>query len=55
MVPWIVVELDVCARISLLNIYCKSASLVMAGGESLLVFFLSWGQVLSPPTGGSAS
>jgi hypothetical protein len=33
---------------------CKSASMVMLGGVSLLVFRV-WGQVLSPPTGGSAS
>ena len=33
---------------------CKSANLVTLGGVSLPVFRV-WGQVLSPPTGGSAS
>ena len=45
--------LDVCVRMSLRKLECKSASLVMIGGESLLVFRIR-GQVLSPPTGGSA-
>jgi len=47
-------ELDAFVRINLRRLECKSASLVMVDGESLLVFRL-WGQVLSPPTGWSAS
>ena len=31
------------------------ASLVMLGGVPLFLVFRVWGQVLSPPTGGSAS
>ena len=54
MVPWLVVGLDVCVRMSLRMLECKSASLVIIDGESLLVFRI-WGQVLSPPTGGSAT
>ena len=53
MVPWLVVGLHVCVRMSLRKFECKSASLVMGGGESLLIFQF-WGQVLSPPRGGSA-
>jgi hypothetical protein len=40
--------------VSLRRLECSSASLVMVGGEFLLVVRI-WGQVLSPPTGGSAS
>jgi len=54
MVPWLFVGLDVCVQMSLLKLECKSASLVRIGGESFLVFRV-WGQVLSPPTDGSAS
>ncbi len=55
MLPWRVVVLDVCARMSLHTLECdKSASLVMLGGVPL-PFVRVWGQVLSPPTGGSAS
>jgi len=39
---------------SFCKLECSSASLVMMGGDSLLVFRI-WGHVLSPPTGGSAS
>jgi len=46
--------LDVCGRISLRRLVCKSASLVMLGGASLLVFPVC-GHVLSPPTGECAS
>ncbi len=46
--------LDACDRISLRRLECRSANLVTLGGVSFLVF-LVWGQVLSPPTGGSAS
>ena len=51
--PWLVVMLDVRVRISLRKLVCKSASLVKLGDVSLLVFRI-YGQVLSPPTGGSA-
>jgi len=54
MVPWLVVVLDVCVRMSFRKLECKPASLVMLGGISVLVFRV-WGQVLSLPTGGSAS
>jgi len=54
MVPWLVMELDVCVRISLRMSECKSVSLVIVGGESLLVIRIR-GQVRRPPTGGSAS
>ena len=54
MVPWFVVEFDACARMSLRKLECRSASLIMIVGEYLLVFRI-WGQVQSPPTGGSAS
>ena len=46
--------LDVCVRMSLRKLECKSASLVMLAGVFLLVFRV-WDQVLSPPTVGSAS
>ena len=46
--------LDVCARMILRSQECRSANLVTLGGVSLL-FLLIWGQVLSPPIGGSAS
>jgi hypothetical protein len=39
---------------SFCKLECSSASLVMMGGDSLLVFRI-WGQVLSPPRGGSVS
>jgi hypothetical protein len=48
------VVLDVCVRMSLRKLECKSANLVMLGGMFLLVFRIR-GQVLSPPTGGSSS
>jgi hypothetical protein len=48
MVPWLVVVLDVCVRMSLHRLECKSANLVMLGGVSF-PFFRVWGQVLSPP------
>jgi len=54
MVPWLAVVLGVCLRMSLRRLSCRSASLVMFGGLFLLGFH-TWGQVLSPPTGGSAS
>ena len=54
MVPWVFVALVVCVRMSLHRLECSSASLVMLGGVSLLVFRI-WGQPLSPPTGGFAS
>ena len=48
-------ELYVCVRISLRKLAeWKSASLVMIGGESLLVFRIL-GQVVIPPMGESAS
>jgi len=53
MVPLLVVVLDVCDRMSLHRLVCRSANLVMLDGVSLLVFRV-WGQVLSPPTSGSA-
>ena len=46
--------LDVCARMILRRMECRSANLVRLGGVSLLVLLI-WGQVLSPPVGGSAS
>ena len=52
--PWLVVVLDVCVRMSLRRRVCRSANLVMLGGVSL-PFYRIWGQVLSPPTCGSAS
>jgi len=54
MVPWLVVVLDVRVRMSLRRLECKSASLVMLGGVPFPCFRV-WGQVLSPPTGVSAS
>ena len=51
---WRVVVLDVCVRMSLRRLECRSANLVTLGGVSFLVFFL-WSQVLSPPICGSAS
>jgi len=47
------VVLDVCVRMSLRKLECKSASLVMIGGVPF-PFCRVWGQALSPPTGGSA-
>ena len=35
MVPWLVVAMDVCVRMSLRRLECKSANLVMLGGVSL--------------------
>jgi hypothetical protein len=46
--------LDVCARMILCSLECRSANLDTLGGVSLLVILI-WGQVLSPPIGGSAS
>ena len=46
--------LDECVRMNLRKLECKSAKLVMLGGVSLLGFRI-WGQILSPPTGGSTS
>ena len=46
--------LDVCVRMSLRKLECRSANLATLGGVSFLVFLI-WGQVRSPPTGGSAS
>ena len=46
--------LNVCVRMSLRRLACRSANLVVLGGVFFLVF-LVWGQVLSPPIGGSAS
>ena len=54
MVPWLVVVLGLCVRMSLRRLECKSVSLAMIGGVPLS-FCRAWGQVLSPPTGGSAS
>ena len=54
MVPWLVVVLGVCVRMSLRRLERKSASLVMIGGVPF-PFFRVCGQILSPPTGGSAS
>ena len=51
---WLVVVLDICVWMSLRKLECISASLVMLGGMSLIVFRV-WGQVLSSPMGGSAS
>ena len=45
--------LDVCVRMILRRLECRSAILVTLGVVSLL-FLLIWGQVLSPPIGGSA-
>ena len=53
-VPWLVMVLDVCVRISFRKLVCRSASLVKLGFVSLMVFRIC-GHVLSPPTGGSAS
>jgi hypothetical protein len=49
MVPWLLVVLDVCVRMSLRMLECKSARLVMIGGVTF-PFFRLWGYVLSPPT-----
>ena len=46
--------LDVCVRIILRSMECRSANLVTLGGVSLPVLLI-WGQVLSPPIGGSAA
>ena len=54
MVPWLVVVLAVCVRVSLRRFECRSASSVVVGVESLL-FVRIWGQVLSPPTAGLVS
>jgi len=54
MVPWLVVGLDACVRMSFRRLECRSASLMMVGGEFLLIARI-WGQVPSPPTDGSAS
>ncbi len=49
-----VMVLDVFVRMILRRLECRSANLVTLGGASFLVFLI-WGQVLSPPRGGSAS
>jgi len=54
MVPWLVVVLGVCVRMSLRKLECKSASFVMIGGVSF-PFCRVWGHALSHPTGGSTS
>ena len=41
-----------CVRVSLRRLECRSICLVMFDGESLLAARI-WGQVLSPPPGGS--
>ena len=46
--------LDVCARVILRRLECRSGNLVTLGGVSVLALLI-WGQVLSPPIGGSAS
>ncbi len=46
--------LDVCVRMILRRLECSPANLVTFGVVSLLFLFI-WGQVLSPPIGGSAS
>ena len=51
---WRVVVLDVCVRMSLRRLECRSANSDTLGDVSFLVFFV-WGQVLNPPTGGSSS
>ena len=50
----LVIFLDVCVRMILRRLECKSANLVTLGVVSLMFLFI-WGQVLSPPIGGSAS
>jgi len=54
MVLWRVVVWGVCVRMILRRLECRSASLSMLDGVS---FFVprSWGQILIPPTSGSAS
>jgi hypothetical protein len=49
-----VVVMGVCVRMSLRRLECRSASLSMLDGVSFF-FPRSWGQVLTPPTGGSVS
>ncbi len=46
--------LDMCVRMILRRLECRSANLVTSSGVTFLVFLI-WGQVLSPPIGGSAS
>ena len=53
MVPWLVMGFEMCVRVSLRRLEYRSASLVMVGGESLLVVRI-WGEVLSHYTDGSA-
>ena len=45
--------LDVCVRMILRRLECRSANLITLGCVSFLVFLI-WGQALSPPIGGSA-
>ncbi len=52
--PWLVAVLDVCVRISLHKLECKSAKLVMIGGVPFPLCRV-WGQAQCPPTGGYAS
>ncbi len=54
MVLWFVIVLDVCVRIGLRRLVCRSASLVALDGVFLRVFRIC-GHVRSPPIGGSAS
>ena len=49
-----VIVLDVCHRMILRSLECRSANLVTLGGVSLLVLLI-WGQVLGPPISGFAS
>ena len=46
--------LEMCVRMILRRLESRSANLVTLGVVSLLFSFI-WGQVLSPPIGGSAS
>jgi hypothetical protein len=46
--------LDVCVRMILRRLECRSANLVTLDGVSFLVLLI-WGPVLSPSIGGSAS
>ena len=50
----LVIFLDVWVRMILRRLECRSANLVTLGVASLLFLFI-WGQILSPPIGGSAS
>ena len=54
MVPWLVVVLGGCVRMSLRRLECRSASFVTVGGVPF-PFCRVWGQVLNPLTDGSSS